>query len=165
MTENNVPRCSHAGASACACCSAAILVPPDAMPDALELLHAYLAEQRRTGAVDPSPFLDRAETTEDGRELAALIDAHLSVASRQAWDPEAFRRSVAAVALADGLERSVHGVSGTWPTLLPRLRQGARLPRRQVVSRLAQALGAGGEEERSPPTTTRWSRGSCLPGG
>ena len=57
------------------------------------------------------------------------------------------RRSQAspAFAVADALGRSL-GVSGTWPAVLPRLRDRAQLRRAEVVSRLAAALGAADRE-------------------
>ena len=50
-------------------------------------------------------------------------------------------------AVADALERSL-GASGTWPALLPRLRDRAQLRRAEVVARLACALGVGDREAR-----------------
>ncbi len=82
----------------------------------------------------------------DRAELEALLDGYLARAPRREFDRAAFSASPAARAVADALGRSLAGSSGTWPAVLPRLRDRARLRRAEVVSRLAVSLGAGDRE-------------------
>jgi hypothetical protein len=110
------------------------------------LLADYITEHRSGGEANPVVYLDRVEPG-DRSELAALIDAYLSRAPRTPFDAAAFHNSDAE-ATADALERSLAGDSGLWPLLLPRLRTGVGLKRREVTDRLAQALGAADRAEK-----------------
>ncbi|MQA75980.1 MAG: hypothetical protein GEU88_16880 [Solirubrobacterales bacterium] len=116
------------------------------MADVERLLSEYIAEHRAGGRADPLEYLERVEGT-DRAELAELIDAYLRRSPGREWDPEAFEGS-AAERLADGIARSLQGASGWWPMMLPRLRDGARLTRGQLVERLSAALGVAGREEK-----------------
>ena len=49
--------------------------------------------------------------------------------------------------LAGRIESSLTGSSGTWPEVLPRLRERARIKRSDLVERLAGALGVGSQTE------------------
>src|SRR4051812_34074289 len=109
------------------------------MTDVQGLLEAFIAEDR-SGVADPAAYLARVEGT-DRAELEALIDAHLARAPRRAFDRAAFEASAAA-----GVVASLAGASGTWPALLPRLRDRARLRRSELVARLAAELGVAGRE-------------------
>lgn len=80
----------------------------------------------------------------DRAELTALIDGYLSRAPRRAWDADAFAASPAAP-LAESLGKAVQGSSGLWPSLLPRLRERARVKRSDLVTELAERLGAQGQ--------------------
>ena len=111
-----------------------------------QLLADYVAEHRQHGDADPLVFIERAEPA-DRRELAALIDAYLARAPRRPFDEAAFRDSPEDQ-LVEALERSLDGTGGLWPTLLPRLRAAAGLKRRELVERLAAALGVAGREEK-----------------
>jgi hypothetical protein len=108
------------------------------------LLSEYVAEHRRGGAADPVEYLARAAPSDWG-ELAALIDGYLSrvprtpLAERGGSDP----RTEATI---EALSRSIGGAAGVWPALLPRLRDRAGLKRRELVERLASALGVSGRE-------------------
>ena len=93
---------------------------------------------RRTRAIT-CPAFRGAERA----ELAALIDAYLARAPRQAFDQAAFRGS-SAERTVDELERAIAGQAGLWPALLPRLRDRAGLKRSHLVERLAAALGVQG---------------------
>src|SRR3954469_2190869 len=109
------------------------------MTDVQGLLEEFIAEDR-SGVADPAAYLARAEGA--GRaELEALIDAYLARAPRRAFDRAAFEASA-----AGGVVASLAGASGTWPALLPRLRDRARLRRAELVARLAADLGVGGRE-------------------
>ena len=114
------------------------------MTDVDRLLQEFIAEDRAGGAADPAAFLARADA--DAREeLAALLDGYLSRAPRRAFDGAAFAASPSR-GVVDALDRSVAGSAGTWPALLPRLRDRARLRRSELVARLASALGASDRE-------------------
>jgi hypothetical protein len=111
------------------------------MSDVDRLLAEYVAEHRAGGDADPQTYLARASSTQR-TELAALIDAYLARAPRQAFDQPSFRGS-GAERTVDELERALGGQSGLWPALLPRLRDRAGLKRTELVERLAAALGVG----------------------
>lgn len=90
-------------------------------------------------APDPATFLDRAPDGER-QELEALIDRVVMDAPRRRWDPVAYEASPAKQAVDRAFE-SLDGVSGSWPELLPSLRDRARVKRAELVVRLAAALG------------------------
>jgi hypothetical protein len=117
------------------------------MADVDRLFSEYVAEHRAGGPADPFDYLARVEAPGPRRELEALIDGYLARAPRRSWDPAAFAGS-RAEQLSEELDRSLHGTSGTWPTLLPALRHAAQLRRAEVVSRLAAALGVSSREEK-----------------
>jgi len=108
------------------------------------LLGEYIGEHQRGGEADPAAYLNRADPP-DRAELAALIDSYLSRAPRT---PLAERGNVdpRREATLEAVSRSIGGASGLWPALLPRLRDRAGLKRRELVERLAGALGVGGNE-------------------
>jgi hypothetical protein len=107
------------------------------MSDVDRLFAEFVAEDR-AGVADPAPYLARAGSSR--AELEALLDGYLARAPRRAFDRAAFEASPAR-AVVDALDRSVVGVSGSWPALLPRLRDRARLRRAELVARLAESLG------------------------
>lgn len=74
------------------------------------------------------------------QELAEKLDSYLMDAPRRRWDPEAYKGSLAEAAV-ERVYESIEGVSGTWPELLPKLRNRARIKRRMLVQKLAEALG------------------------
>ena len=111
------------------------------------LITEYVAEHRRTGAPpDPRPYLERAPVTERAA-LSRRIEEVLLSAPRREWDGDAFEATLSSPLMRE-IETAVHGTSGLWPALLPRLRNGARLKRREVVQRLAAELGVTGREEK-----------------
>lgn len=114
------------------------------MADVEKLLHEFIAENRAGGTADPLEYLQRVEGT-DRAELEALIDGYLARAPRRPFDPDEFASSPAR-AVAEELGRALGGASGTWPALLPRLRHRAQLRRTEVVSRLADELGATADQ-------------------
>lgn len=111
---------------------------------AADLFESYVAEHRAGGDADPASYMRRAAPGER-RELAALIDAYLEQAPRERFDESAYRGSSSEATVA-ALERSLAGQAGLWPALLPRLRDRAGLKRRELVERLAAALGLQGRE-------------------
>ena len=108
------------------------------MSDAHALLQEFIAADR-DGDADPLAFLARLQGPQRA-ELEALIDAYLARAPRRAFDRAAFEASPGR-AVAEELGRTLDGVSGSWPALLPRLRHRARLRRSELVERLARELG------------------------
>jgi hypothetical protein len=110
------------------------------MTDVQRLFEEFIAEDRAGGVADPAAYLARASGPERA-ELEALIDGYLARAPRRAFDRAAFEASPAARVVA-----SLAGSSGTWPALLPRLRDRARLKRDALVARLAAELGVAGRE-------------------
>ncbi len=121
------------------------------MTDVDKLFSEYRESHRSGGAADPSDFLARLEGT-DRAELLALIDAYLARSPGRSWDATAFTGS--------GAERVTNQVASEWndwelapevagwQELLPALRNKASLKRREVVERLAEALGVGAQAER-----------------
>ena len=117
------------------------------MTNVESLFREFIAADRAGGQVpDPTAFLTRVTGVDRG-ELAVLIDGYLERAPRRSFDAEVFAASPARRVAAD-LLTSLAGDAGTWPVLLPRLRHRAQLSRSQLVSRLAEALGAGASEDK-----------------
>ena len=110
------------------------------MTDVESLIKQFIAEHESGGDADPRTYLTKANAAER-EELAALIEGYLMRAPRRRWDPQAYARS-GAPEIVDALSRSLQGSAGLWPSLLPRLRQQARLKRKEVVSELAARLGS-----------------------
>ena len=133
------------------------------MADVEKLLSEYIAEHRAGGEADPLAYLDRVEGT-DRAELTELIDAYLVRSPGREWDPKAFKGS-AAERVADGVARSLEGTSGWWPMVLPRLRDRARLTRRQLVERLSAVLGVAGGEEKVADYYHAMEQGTLASGG
>jgi hypothetical protein len=116
------------------------------MSDVDQLLSEYKQAHRDSGDADPRPYLARLSGT-DRELLAGLIDAYLEAAPRRELDASGLRSSPAGP-VAEGVQRSLEGQSGMWPSLLPRLRARARLRRAELVAQLAARLGAQAEEEK-----------------
>ena len=112
------------------------------MTDVELLLQTFIRDVDEHGEADPLAYLARVEGA-DRAELEALIDGYLARAPRRPFDRAAFETS-SARRVAEDVGRSLGGVSGEWPALLPRLRHRARLRRAEVVDALAAALGASG---------------------
>lgn len=108
------------------------------------LLADYLEALAGGGPIDPHDYLDQVEGP-DRERLLALMDAFLARAPLRPFDAEVFRGS-SSEQLVERIERSLGGVSGRWPLLLPALRNTAKLKRDEVVSRLATALGLASRE-------------------
>lgn len=114
------------------------------MPGVEKLLQQFIEDDRHAGLVDPEAYLRQVEGA-DRTELETLIDGYLARARRRPFDVDAFEHSPARQ-VAEELDRVLGGVSGTWPTLLPRLRHRAQLRRADVIRRLAQELDADAEQ-------------------
>jgi hypothetical protein len=111
-----------------------------------KLIEEFRTEFEAGSQPDPGKFLARAEASER-TELANQLDAYLDTAPLKEWDPGAYARSPTKVAV-DRFFESLEGEAGTWPELLPSLRNKARIKREDLVARLAAALGFPGETQR-----------------
>lgn len=109
------------------------------MADLGQLRDQFAAAFSAGESPDPGEWLDRVEGDER-QELARMIDQYLMTAPRRAWDAEAYERSLAKIAV-DRVFESREGISGSWPELLPRLRNRARIKRSELVARLTEVLG------------------------
>ena len=116
------------------------------MADVHALLEDYIAAHRGGGDADPREWLGRVEGR-DRIALEGLIDAYLVRAPMRQWDPEAFRESGLAP-FAEQVTTALHGQSGSWPALLPQLRNRAALKRADLTERLAAALGAPDRQDK-----------------
>lgn len=114
------------------------------MPDPHQLVDEFALRFEAGEDPDPAEWLNRVQGDER-QELGELIDRYLMTAPRRTWDPVAYESSVAKQAVDRAFD-SLEGVSGTWPELLPRLRNAAQVKRSELVRRLAAALGVGGDE-------------------
>ena len=112
------------------------------MSDVQRLFTAY----KEAYPADPTEYLTQV-SGRDRAELAGLIDAFLERAPRRQFDAEAFRDSPAS-RVAESVQRSLAGQSGMWPSLLPQLRNRARLKRADLVAQLAARLGADEQRDK-----------------
>jgi hypothetical protein len=115
------------------------------MADIDRLIEEFAADWEAGRRTEVGSFLERVDPGQR-QELAAALDSYLMSAPTRRWDPEAFEGSLAQRA-SDQVYESVAGVSGSWPELLPRLRNQARVKRRELVERLTDALGFSGEQQ------------------
>jgi hypothetical protein len=106
----------------------------------VDRLFAEFTTARDAGEdASPRDYLQRVSGT-DRAELGALIEAYLERAPRRAVSAAAYRGSIA--------ELAVDTLVGGWPAVLPRWRAEARVPRDEVATRLADALGVGDRAEK-----------------
>lgn len=117
------------------------------MSDVEQVLRDYIREHRAGGEADPREYLARLDEPGDRLELEALIDAYLEKAPR-ARVPTPIDPAPAAEQLVDRIEAALDAPPATWRALLPSLRMQARLKRAELVSRLTEALGLSGREEK-----------------
>ena len=129
------------------------------MADLDRLIDDFAADYEAGRPTDVAALLDGVPA-EQRQELASRLDTFLMQAPRRRWDPAAYEGSLAQAAV-ERVYESIEGVSGTWPELLPQLRNRARIKRRDLVERLARSLGlrvgSGGREGRRllPPDGAR----------
>ena len=126
------------------------------MADLQRMLEEFGAEFAAGRSPDPNEWINRVEGAER-QELASLIDQYLMTAPRRPWDPVAYEDSLAKVAV-DQVYESIEGVSGSWPELLPHLRNRARIKRADLVSRLGVALGLGEGDPRRAKVADYYNR-------
>lgn len=110
-----------------------------------DLLASYAAAFEAGEAPDPQHFLEAAGHQRP--QLEAALERYLRDAPRRQWDAEAFAQSPAGT-VAGGLDKSLGGSAGLWPSLLPRLRARAQVRRADLVGRLAASLGAEAQTEK-----------------
>lgn len=115
------------------------------MTEIRRLVEEFAADYEAGRPVDAAELLDRVDPGQR-QELAEQLDRYLMTAPSRKWDPEAFEGSLAQRAV-DRVYESIEGVSGTWPEILPRLRNQARIRRAALVERLARALGFTAEPQ------------------
>src|SRR5215217_2069928 len=135
----------------------------DAMREIERLRELFIAEFEAGANPDPREYLAQLEGA-DQRELEVLLDSYLAQAPRRAFDAARFAASPARV-LVDDVEQSLSGVAGTWPVLLPRLRNAARLRRAELVQRLAARLGVSGREGKVERYYHQMEQGLLAPAG
>jgi hypothetical protein len=111
--------------------------PP--MADLDRLIDEFKADFEAGRRADVTSLLEQVPA-EHRQELAERLDTYLMDAPRRRWDPAAYEGSMAQLAV-ERVSESIDGVSGTWPELLPQLRNRARIKRSDLVERLAGALG------------------------
>jgi hypothetical protein len=133
------------------------------MTELTDLLKEYIEEHQAGGEADPVAYLERVSGEERPR-LEAMIDSYLRRAPRREWDPTAYERSPAP-RLVESLGRSLAGQAGLWPSLLPRLRNQARIKRSDLVAQLADRLGAGSKRDKVADYYNRMEQGRLPASG
>jgi len=133
------------------------------MTELAELLKRYIEEHQAGGEADPLAHLERVSRRERA-QLEAMIDAYLRRAPRREWDPAAYERSPAP-RVVESLGRSLAGQSGLWPSLLPRLRNTARIKRSDLVAQLADRLGASSKRGKVADYYNRMEQGRLPAAG
>jgi hypothetical protein len=129
------------------------------VPEPLDILREYIAAHRAGEPADPLDYLGRIDDESRRAELADLMEAFHAREGRRQFDAAAFARSPAR-AVADQVARSVLGPAGTWPVLLPRLRNRAQISRAALVARLAAELDVADREEKVRGYYHEMERGS-----
>lgn len=135
------------------------------MADLDRLIDELAADYEAGRDVDPATLLGRADP-DQRQELAARIDSYLMTAPPRKWDPEAYEGSLAQQAV-DRVYEAVVAESGSWPELLPALREKAKIKRADLVFRLAAALGfsAAPQVRKVETYYHRMERGQLRPAG
>ncbi|MFN8150322.1 MAG: hypothetical protein U0R24_04230 [Solirubrobacterales bacterium] len=119
------------------------------MADLSSMRDEFAAAFEAGESPNPADWLQRVDG-EERQELEGLIDHYLMTAPRRAWDAKAYETSLTKIAI-DRVIESRDGVSGTWPELLPRLRNQTKLKRSALIEQLAKAIGVG----TAPPTVEK----------
>jgi hypothetical protein len=107
------------------------------MTDVDTLFSEYIKHHRDAGEANPTAYLERVDGG-DRKELAALIDGYLARSPGKSWDPVAFEGSPAA--------KVTEAIAAKWDNW--ELRDRAKLKRAELVARLAEAIGAPGQEQK-----------------
>jgi len=110
------------------------------MSRADERFEAFTLAMRGGNAVDLAAVFDGLDRLER-LELEDMIDGFMSSSESAPADLASFEATLQEDPYLDRLGRAVEGVSGLWPSTLPRLRGRAKLGRDEIASRLADELG------------------------
>lgn len=97
-------------------------------------------------------------------ELADAIATWMALAPEPLYDDEA-RAAILAEPAVKAAVAAFEADGGTWPALLPRLRERASLGLADAARGLAQALGVGGREEKVRGYLEAMEGGTLDPGG
>ena len=126
--------------------------------DRYQEIDAAMADGRPFGDIDPYAGLSESEREELASRLENLTDEWIN----RAVDPDELDRAVVNDPQLERIKRSVEGESGTWPSMLPRLREREGIGRDELARRLAHHLGATDPEKgRRHYHRLEWGR---LPG-
>lgn len=110
------------------------------MSRADERFEAFAKAMRAGSPVDSAKLFDDLDRVER-LELEDLIDGFLSSSETAPTDLAGFDETRRDDASLERLGRAVTGVSGLWPSTLPRLRNQMRLGRDELADRLVEELG------------------------
>ena len=125
-----------------------------------DLFDRYKAAFEAGGGRDPQPYLEQVAGS-DRRELEALIDGYLARGARPRYTPEAF----AAAQASPVAQRVMASLTESWPVLLPRARDRAGILRSELVTRLADALGAAPKRGKVERYYHQMEKGLLEPSG
>lgn len=134
--------------------------PPrnSAMTDLDKLLRQYIERFEAGGDVDPNDLLSQARAGER-EQLRELIAGYLEhAAPGQDWDARAFEGSLSQAAV-EQVKAEWQAAEGELPTQLVKLRNDRQITRADLVTRLAESLGASGARERVASYYHRLERG------
>lgn len=106
-----------------------------------ERFEQFVDSIRAGRRVDHDSLFDGLDPAER-LELADLIDGFAASGRSAPIDLDMFESARNEDPTLERLGRAMSGVSGMWPSALPRLRNRAQLGRDELVSRLAEDLGA-----------------------
>lgn len=112
-----------------------------------EAFDRFRADFRAGAAADARHYLEGLPVAQR-RELAALMDAFVTAAPGDPFEPEAFAAYTASPERAQLRAALDARLAESWPTLLPQARDAAELSRATLVSLLADALGVGAHRDR-----------------
>ncbi len=135
------------------------------MTDVDRLLKQYIEEHQSGGEADPLQYLEQVSDRVERLELEALIDGYLMHAPQQEVDITVEYEGSLAEKVVESLSPSITGVSGLWPTVLPELRNQARVKRAVLVTRLATALGVADREEKVADYYNQMEQGRLAASG
>ncbi len=127
------------------------------------LLNDFIAAWNRGERPSADHFVQRAPAGEQD-ELAGLIGAFLEMAPTPDYSPEQMAE-LREDPTVKSIAKMVGGRAGLWPALLPKLRNEAKLKRREVVARLAELLGVAEREQKVQRYYHQMETGSIEPQG
>ena len=129
------------------------------MGDVESLLTQYIERYLAGESTDPTDLLDQLEGKER-EELESLIDAFLVDAPARPWNADEYAGSIAEHATEELIEQGT-----LWPAVLPSLRERLEIRRRDLATRLANALGHADQEEKVERYYHQMETGQLDPDG